>query len=77
MIASLCGTHPNQLVLQGTLAELERVQERGMGVVAATVYNSGMLIHGGKVDNPVCNYRSVSYSSRRCLRAQLHNTDLV
>jgi len=44
----------------GTLAELDRVQERGMGIVAATVYNSGMLIHGGDVDHPVCNYRSAT-----------------
>ena len=31
-----------------------------MGIVAATVYNSGMLIHGGNVDHPVCNYRSAT-----------------
>jgi D-threo-aldose 1-dehydrogenase len=35
------------------------VKERGMGVVAATVYNSGLMITGAK-PGAVCNYRAAT-----------------
>lgn len=46
----------------GALAEFERVRARGMGVVAATVYNSGMLINGAKGET--CNYRPPTAQER-------------
>eukprot|EP00658_Telonema_sp_P-2_P068490 TRINITY_DN57428_c0_g1_i1.p2 TRINITY_DN57428_c0_g1~~TRINITY_DN57428_c0_g1_i1.p2 ORF type:complete len:120 (+),score=17.38 TRINITY_DN57428_c0_g1_i1:116-475(+) len=32
-------------------------QERGIGVIAATAFNSGILVTGADVANPVCHYR--------------------
>jgi D-threo-aldose 1-dehydrogenase len=45
----------------GALAEFNRVQERGMGVIAATVYNSGLMIKGSADgEEAVCNYRTIT-----------------
>lgn len=43
----------------GALAEFERVKQRGMGVIAATVYNSGLMINGA-TENAICNYRAAT-----------------
>ena len=44
----------------GVMAELERVKERGMGVIAATAFNSGILVTGTASSQVTCNYRAAS-----------------
>ena len=44
----------------GVLQELARCQERGIGVIAATAFNSGILVTGTGAGHPTCNYRPAS-----------------
>ena len=43
----------------GAMAELDRVLDRGVGIIAATAFNAGILVSGAKSDGPppMCNYR--------------------
>eukprot|EP00039_Didymoeca_costata_P030745 m.31149 g.31149 ORF g.31149 m.31149 type:complete len:418 (+) comp8286_c0_seq1:61-1314(+) len=49
-------THCDLTVKGGALSELAKAQERGMGVIAATTFNSGILVTGPR-EGAVCNYR--------------------
>jgi len=55
-------------VTGGALAELDAVLERGIGVIAATTFNAGILV-SGPTEGVVCNYRPATNPELERVRA--------
>lgn len=61
-------------IKNGALAELDAVLERGVGVVAATTFNAGILVSGAK-EGAVCNYRPATEAELERVRSIQHLCD--
>lgn len=48
---------PTAVEQGGSMAELARAQEAGMGVINATPFNAGIGVTGANGGNAICNYR--------------------
>lgn len=49
-----------QQVPGGAMDELAEAHQRGIGIIAATAFNAGLLVTGHQVPNPICNYRAAN-----------------
>eukprot|EP00036_Acanthoecidae_sp_10tr_P011321 CAMPEP_0182918356 /NCGR_PEP_ID=MMETSP0105_2-20130417/2046_1 /TAXON_ID=81532 ORGANISM="Acanthoeca-like sp., Strain 10tr" /NCGR_SAMPLE_ID=MMETSP0105_2 /ASSEMBLY_ACC=CAM_ASM_000205 /LENGTH=448 /DNA_ID=CAMNT_0025055439 /DNA_START=18 /DNA_END=1364 /DNA_ORIENTATION=- len=60
-------TYCDTSVEGGALAELDLVLSRGIGVIAATTFNAGILARG-VTDDAVCNYRPATETEKERVR---------